>query len=249
MGDGDDVADRALLDEQGRRAPGRRPAPVLVDRDLEPESLTLLDELAGRLQIGRERLLREHVLARRQRLPDERGAHVGVGRDVDDLDLRVAQKLVELSEDRLDAELLADSLRRLRAHVEDADHALAVSPVAGEMSRPDDPAAPDDADAGAVALRERGPVVELSREAAVNRSSRDTDHDLSSIYSKAARRLARPGSLTLDDLCRAHVPRGELRLGDLHPPRRQPVDERLEIVDDPAPDLPERFLHEPGPMR
>ena len=98
MGDGDDVADRALLDEQGRRSPRGRPAPVLVDRDQEPESLAFLDELAGRLHVGREWLLREHVLARCQRLPDERGTHVRMGRDVHDLDLRIAQELVELSQ-------------------------------------------------------------------------------------------------------------------------------------------------------
>ena len=35
MADGDDVADGALLDEQGGRTPGGSPAPVLVDRDRE----------------------------------------------------------------------------------------------------------------------------------------------------------------------------------------------------------------------
>ena len=56
-------------------------------------------------------------------------------RDVHDLDLRMAQELVELSEDRLDAEPLADSFGRLGPHVVDADHALAVPLVAGKVGR------------------------------------------------------------------------------------------------------------------
>ena len=53
-----------------------------------------------------------------------RGAHVGVRGDVHDLDLRFAQELVEPTEDPLDAELLADALRRLRPRVVHADHTL-----------------------------------------------------------------------------------------------------------------------------
>ena len=57
VGHGDDVADRALLDQQGRRAPRGRPAPVLVDGERQPQPLAFLGELASRLQVARERLL------------------------------------------------------------------------------------------------------------------------------------------------------------------------------------------------
>ena len=153
--DGDDVADRALLDEQRGRSPGRRPAAVLVDRDARPQAFALLDELASRLQIVRERLLGEHVLAGRERLPDERRAHVGVRRDVDDLDLRVAQELVEISEDPSRRRTPRTRPRRLRPQVVHADHTLSVAPVARKVRRPDDAAAPDDADARAIVHRER----------------------------------------------------------------------------------------------
>ena len=54
-----------------------------------------------------------------------------MGRHVDDLDLRMTQELVEVGEDRLDAEPLADTVGRLGPDVEDADHALPVTLVAG----------------------------------------------------------------------------------------------------------------------
>ena len=103
MGDCYDVPDRAALDEEARGAPGRGPASVLVDRDLQSQPLTLRDELAGCLQVGGERLLRKHVLPRGQSLPDECRTHVRMRRDVHDLDVRMAQELVELSEHVLDA--------------------------------------------------------------------------------------------------------------------------------------------------
>ena len=52
-------------------------------------------------------------------------------RDVHDLDVRMAQELVELSEHVLDAEPLADSDRGLGPYVVDPDHALSVPLVAG----------------------------------------------------------------------------------------------------------------------
>ena len=144
---------------------------------------------------ARERLLREHVLARRERLPDDRGAHVGVRGDVDDLDLRVAQELVEISEDPLDAELLAHARGRLRPRVVHADDALSVAPVARKVRRPDDAATPDDADARAVVHREGRVVVELGLECALNDFSQVPKIVLSFIYNKTGNAL--PGVRTL----------------------------------------------------
>ena len=80
------LADRALLDQQRRDPPRRRPAPVLVDGERDAAPLGLLDDGARGREVGRERLLGEHVLPGRDRAPDQVDAHVRVGRDVDDLD-------------------------------------------------------------------------------------------------------------------------------------------------------------------
>ena len=66
--DGDDVADGALLHEQGGGAERRAPAAVLVHGQLHACPLGRLDHAACRLEVEGERLLGEHVLARRDRL-------------------------------------------------------------------------------------------------------------------------------------------------------------------------------------
>ena len=64
-------------------------------------ALRLLDDGPRGGEILGERLLREHVLAARERSADQLDADVGMGRDVDDLDSRVVQQLVERAEDVL----------------------------------------------------------------------------------------------------------------------------------------------------
>jgi hypothetical protein len=157
----DDVADRTVLDEQRRHAPCGRPPAVLVDGELESSPLRLAGELARRLHIERERLLRQDMLPGLEGAADELRAGGRMRRDVDDLDLRVGEELVERRKHPLDPELLLDPRRRLRSQVEDADDALVVPAIRREVAQPNDAAAPDDADPGPPALGEDRAVLEL----------------------------------------------------------------------------------------
>src|SRR4029079_18697636 len=69
--DSDDVADGTLLYEQRGGTKRRAPAAVLVHGQLHPCPLGCLHHTACRLEVEGERLLGEHVLARRDRLPDQ----------------------------------------------------------------------------------------------------------------------------------------------------------------------------------
>ena len=161
MCDRHDLADGALLDQQRRDPPRRRPAAVLVDCQTESVPISVLDDLPGARQVERERLLREHVLARVERAPDQLGPHGRVRRDVHDLDRRVREQLVERGEDLpYDREAVANPVGGGGRGVVDADDVHAVVRVRGEMRELDDPAAADDPDAGPVLRRERRPVVE-----------------------------------------------------------------------------------------
>ncbi len=109
VGHGDDVADRATGDEQRGRAQRRTPAPVLVHGQLQARFVGRLDHAARRLEVERERLLGEDVLARGERLQDERGPLGRARRDVDD-------GHVGIGEQRLDAVVDLPHERKAFAH-------------------------------------------------------------------------------------------------------------------------------------
>ena len=76
-----------------------RPAPILVDRELDPLSVRRGDQAAGRRQIGRERLLAQDVAAGGEGLFDDRRAFGRPRRHVDDLDT-CGEQLVDIGVDR-----------------------------------------------------------------------------------------------------------------------------------------------------
>src|SRR5262245_50861175 len=76
-----DLADGALLDQQGGDPPGRRPAAILVDRDLETTAPRLYHYRSRLGQIQRERLLGQDVLAGLERAVHQRDALIRMGGD------------------------------------------------------------------------------------------------------------------------------------------------------------------------
>jgi hypothetical protein len=97
----------------------------------------------------------QRLLACDERAPDQLDAHVGMGGDVDDVDIRMREQLVKRVEDAL-----CEAVRRLRSHVIDADHVDAVLRVRGQMRVADDLPAADDPDPWPVSGWERRAVVD-----------------------------------------------------------------------------------------
>ena len=75
-----DFADEAGADRFPDVGEMRRPAAVLIDRELEVAPRRQLDEFAPVVEVLDERLLRQDVLSRVQRAPHEVEAHVRRGR-------------------------------------------------------------------------------------------------------------------------------------------------------------------------
>ena len=129
--------------------------PFWFTASVNARAVGLLDDGPRGGEILGERLLREHVLAARERSADQLDADVRMGRDVDDLDSRVVQQLVERAED-----VLAEAARCLGSNVVDADDLAAVPSVRRQVRVPHDLPASDDADTGQGPVREGGPVVD-----------------------------------------------------------------------------------------
>src|SRR5271168_717069 len=91
-----DFADEPRRDGFAEPGQMRRPAAVLVDRELRPAPLGLLDELAAGSQILYEGLLRKDVLAGGERASHEIDAKLGVRRDVENLDPGIVQQPFEI---------------------------------------------------------------------------------------------------------------------------------------------------------
>ena len=83
-----------------RHAGAQRPFWLTASR--RPSRSASSTSCPGGVEVLGERLLGEDVLSRGESLSDERRAHVRMGGDVDDLDLRMAQELGEIVE-HLDA--------------------------------------------------------------------------------------------------------------------------------------------------
>ena len=108
-------------DEQRGGAQRRTPAPVLVHGQLHARLVGRLDDAARRLEVERERLLGEHVLARLDRLQDQRRPLGRARGDVDDRHLGIGEHLVEAAVDPPhEREALAHAGRRRRQRVVDA---------------------------------------------------------------------------------------------------------------------------------
>ncbi len=92
----DDLADQPGRDGLTHVGEMRRPAAVLVDRELYAPPLGLRDQrLAGR-EVLDERLLRQDMLAGRERAPHQVDPHVGMGRDVEHRDPGIAEHVLEI---------------------------------------------------------------------------------------------------------------------------------------------------------
>jgi hypothetical protein len=161
MGDGEDVADCALLDQERGDAPRRRPATVLVHSDPHAAFVGFVRDSQGGAEVQGERLLRENVLARDDRPADHLRPNVRAGRHVHDLDLLVGQQLVQALKHTSDErEAVADAVGRFGNRIVDAHDVHAVLGVSGQMPAPRDVPAPDQAETRLVPGREGRTVVE-----------------------------------------------------------------------------------------
>ena len=87
-----DFADQARADRLTDIGEMRRPAAVLIDRELEATLLRQLDEFAAVIEVLDERLLRQHMLVGVQRAPHEVEADVRMGGEVENAHIRIAQQ-------------------------------------------------------------------------------------------------------------------------------------------------------------
>ena len=91
-----DFADEAGIDRLADIGEMRRPAAVLIDRELEAAPLRELNEFPPVIEVLDERFLRQHVLIGLQRAPHEIEADVRMGCEVEDADVRIAQHRIEI---------------------------------------------------------------------------------------------------------------------------------------------------------
>ena len=92
----DDLADEPRGDGLAQIGQMRRPAPVLVDGELDTALLGLLDQrLAGR-EVLDERLLRQDMLAGGEGAPHQVDPNVRMGRNVENCDAGIVEHLVEI---------------------------------------------------------------------------------------------------------------------------------------------------------
>src|SRR5580704_8450288 len=97
--DASDLSDEAGASRLPEIGEVRRPAAVLIDRELEAAPLRELNEFPPVIEVLDERLLRQHVLIGLQRAPHEIEADVQMGCEVEDAHIRIAQYGIEIVSD------------------------------------------------------------------------------------------------------------------------------------------------------
>ena len=148
-----DLADEAGADRFPDVGEMRRPAAVLIDRELQFAPRRQFDEFAPVVEVLDERLLRQDVLSRIQRAAHEVDAHVRVGRDVENPQARVAEQGLEIVGDaRLREIRVAPRLGALKIARADRHDVEPMARVSVEM-RAADAARADESDRRASVAR------------------------------------------------------------------------------------------------
>ena len=141
----------------------RRPAAILVDRELNSVAFGLFDERAAGREILDEGLLRQDMLAGLKGAPHQACSHVRVGRQVDDLDPGIPDRLFEVvrrvSPRKESVAARARARRITRANHENVQSIGAV----GVEVRCADPAGADERDADRTVLWHRREIGQFGR--------------------------------------------------------------------------------------